>query len=254
MNMNNNTISAVTETPQEKARMDDLLKHLLPKGFANALDVGARFGHLAKRLADHFDSVTVLDLEMPTIQYDKIVNAQGDVTSLKFPDDSFDVIYCCEVLEHIPQDKLVRACAELSRVARHYLIIGVPYKQDIRFSRTTCRNCGAKNPPWGHVNSFDEIKLIQLFPSLCLEQTTYIGESKEITNFFSEWLMDIAENPYGTYSQDETCIKCNQKLQQPLHITLWQRIIVKLALIIINIQSWFVKPFPRWIHLMFRKN
>ena len=42
---------------------------------------------------------------------------QGDITALEFPTDFFDIVVCTEVLEHIPSDKLARACPELSRVA-----------------------------------------------------------------------------------------------------------------------------------------
>ncbi len=247
-------MSTVTETPQEKARMDDLLMHMLPTGFSTALDVGTRFGHLSKRLADHFDCITALDLELPDIQHDKIVNAQGNVTCLKYPNDNFDVVYCEEVLEHLPQDILTQACAELSRVARHHLIIGVPYRQDIRFGQTTCFTCGKKNPPWGHINSFDENKLIKLFPDLRLEKATYIGESKDVTNFVSTLLMDLAGNPYGTYSQDEPCLHCGARLKSPPERNIFKKIFTRLALILRKSQLYFVKPFPRWIHVMLTKN
>jgi hypothetical protein len=70
---------------------------------------------------------------------------------LGFADDFFDFVLCAEVLEHIPTASLSRACSELGRVSKHYVLIGVPYRQDIRVGRTTCWSCRKKNPPWGHI-------------------------------------------------------------------------------------------------------
>lgn len=54
-----------------------------------------------------------------------------DVTRLPFPDDSFDVIYCSHVLEHVPDD--AAAMAELRRVLRPagWGILQVPVLRDV---------------------------------------------------------------------------------------------------------------------------
>lgn len=42
---------------------------------------------------------------------------QMDITDIKLPDETFSVIYCSHVLEHIPNDR--KAIAEMYRVLRH---------------------------------------------------------------------------------------------------------------------------------------
>jgi glycosyltransferase involved in cell wall biosynthesis/SAM-dependent methyltransferase len=49
-----------------------------------------------------------------------------DVTNLPFPDESFDVVLCSHVLEHVPDDR--RALAELRRVLRGWGVLQVPVK------------------------------------------------------------------------------------------------------------------------------
>ena len=137
---------------REQERIRNLID-LIPKGDASLLDAGARDGRLSVLLADHFESVTALDQKNPAVCHRKVISVQGDITSLKFPDNSFDSVMCTEVLEHIPERSLERACSELRRVAKKHLLIGVPYRQDLRVARTTCYLCGKKNPPWGHVNA-----------------------------------------------------------------------------------------------------
>ncbi len=218
-----------------------------------ALDIGARDGYFSKLLASHYDSVVALDLEKPLLNCAKVTCVKGNATQLAFPDDNFDLIFCAEVLEHIPTNLLEQACKELSRVSRDYILIGVPYKQDIRVGRTTCYACGKKNPPWGHVNTFSEQRLASLFPDYTIKELSFVGSSNTKTNRLSTALMDYAGNPYGTYSQEEPCVHCGQKLSPPPKRTLIQKISTKAAFYINSIQRPFSKPHANWIHILFQK-
>src|SRR5690242_3637825 len=112
-------------SPSEQARLRGLMD-IVPKGRNSILDIGARDGHVSRLLTEHFQSVTALDLVRPTFNIDGVMTVQGDVTNLEFPDKSFDVVLCAEVLEHIPAPLLSAACFEILRVARHEAVIGVP--------------------------------------------------------------------------------------------------------------------------------
>lgn len=225
---------------------------LVPPG-NSALDIGARDGFISKLLAERFAAVTALDLQQPQIDHARIRCVQGDITALKFPDASFDLVFCAEVLEHIPPHLLDTACRELARVSGQYLLVGVPYRQDIRLGRTTCGRCHKVNPPWGHVNSFDQRRLSQLFPGLAVAKRSFVGETDEHTNPLSCALMDWAGNPYGTYSQDEPCGHCGAALTPPRERTLMQKVATKAAFAGMGLQRRFVKPHPNWIHLLLKK-
>lgn len=235
------------QSAREQERIGSLMA-LLPTG-ATALDIGARDGYLSIRLAERYQAVTALDLENPKIEHPRIVSVQGDVTALDFPDRSFDVVLCAEVLEHVPSHLLSRACSELARVTRSALIVGVPYKQDLRMSRTRCGKCGKLSPPWGHVNAFDERRLVELFRGLKADATSYVGQTRERTNPVSAWLMDLAGNPYGTYEQDEPCVHCGAHLVAPAARSIAQRVCSKLSLTLESLQQALMPPHPRWIHM-----
>ena len=236
----------------ERKRIADLMR-LLPLDLDSVLDIGARDGFISKLLARHFPKVTALDLEEPRKNDGRIRCVKGDVTSLNFPDDSFDLVFCAEVIEHIPSRTLVRACGELSRVAREYLLIGVPYKQDLRVGRLTCRACGKKNPPWGHLNSFDENGLKELFPEFKVVGLSFVGEGAAGTNPFSTFLTDLAGNPYGDYSQEEPCVYCGAKFRSPPERNLLQKALTKIACYVNEAQKAFSKRRPNWIHILFKK-
>ena len=236
----------------EKVRVSDLMS-LLPEGGSSVLDIGARDGFISTLLADRFTTVTALDLEQPLIEHERIQCVKGDITALHFADASFNLVFCAEVLEHIPTPMLATACRELARVAKEYVLIGVPYKQDIRVGRTTCGGCGKVSPPWGHVNTFDENRLSELFPEFTVAKHSFVGETDVQTNILSCALMDIAGNPYGTYSQEEPCIHCGVNLTNPRERSLWQKVLTRAAFIAMKIQKPFVTHRPNWIHLLMRR-
>jgi SAM-dependent methyltransferase len=246
-------LSAYRASGREQQRIGDLLA-LMPASGTSALDVGTRDGHLSRLLAERFARVVALDLEQPTIDHPRVECRQGDVTKLPFADSCFDAVLCAEVLEHIPTEALENACRELIRVTRTALVIGVPYKQDLRFGRTTCRNCGTTNPPWGHVNAFDEERLAALFAPLAVARISYVGSTRDAANPLAVALMDFAGNPYGTYEQEETCVHCHERLDAPGPRTILQRAATRLAFGLNGLQRCMTSAHAAWIHVRFDKH
>jgi len=246
------------ESDAEQARTADLLR-LLPRGRSSILDIGARDGHFSRLLTDYFETVTALDLTQPLWEFPRVFPVAGDVTRLQFADESFDCVFCAEVLEHILE--LEKACAEIRRVAKHEIVIGVPHNQDTRVCRNTCRSCGRPNPAWGHVNSFfNQKRLAALFPGLKVVATSLVGPKRAATNPVSTWLMDLAGNPWGDYDQEEPCLYCGAPLSRPTQRSLWSRASSKMAVKLNSIQEALTKWLPgdqpggAWIHMVFSKH
>ncbi|MEH0165815.1 class I SAM-dependent methyltransferase [Roseateles microcysteis] len=239
--------------PSEQLRTRDLLA-LMPARGGVALDIGARDGHFSLLLAERFERVIALDLVMPTVQHPRVECVKGNAAQIDLPDNSIDLVFCAEVLEHIPTPLLPQVCSELQRVSRSQLLIGVPYRQDILVGRTSCRACGGSSPPWGHVNAFDEHKLAGLFGGCNVAEMNFVGSNRERTNALSALLMDWAGNPYGTYCQDEPCVHCGQALQGPPPRGLHQKLLTKLAFLTRWPSMATAKPHGNWIHLLLNKN
>lgn len=80
-----------------------------------------------------------------------------DITSLKFPDEEFDVIICNHVLEHVPDDN--KALSELYRVMRYggWGSIQVPMKGDVTDEDLTVVDPGERERRYGqndHVRQY----------------------------------------------------------------------------------------------------
>ncbi len=245
-------LTAYRNNEQEKTRIADLMR-MVPETVKSVIDIGARDGFLSKELTNYCPSVTALDLEMPVIDHPNVRCLKGDATALQFPDASFDLVFCSEVLEHIPSPALEQACSELGRIADQYVLIGVPYMQDIRHGRTTCYSCGKTNPPWAHVNSFDETRLKLLFPDFEVVRINFVGKGEPGTNNLSAYLLNLAGNPFGTYIQEEPCVHCGMRLKPPPSRNLTQKVLTRVAYTVRRAQIPFTPARGNWIHVLFRK-
>jgi ubiquinone/menaquinone biosynthesis C-methylase UbiE len=113
-----------------------VLKGIQPQ---NLLDIGSGRGVFLWPLLDAFPFLPVtcidrLDYRVADIQavHDggiaQLTALLGDVTALPFADHSFDIVTMLEVLEHIPAT--TKALQEVCRVARRFLLLSVPSKED----------------------------------------------------------------------------------------------------------------------------
>lgn len=82
---------------------------------------------------------------------------QMDITDIRYPDSSFDVIYCSHVLEHVPDDR--RAMRELARVLKPggWAVIAVPIIRDRTLEDPAITSPEARTKAygqWDHVRAY----------------------------------------------------------------------------------------------------
>ena len=100
---------------------------------ASFLDAGCGEGFVARRLLAAMPelALTGCDVSRGALAIAERANptarfVPGSVVDLPFPDDTFDVVGCFEVLEHLEGEMPRRGVAELARVARRAVVISVP--------------------------------------------------------------------------------------------------------------------------------
>lgn len=88
---------------------------------AKILEIGTGNGLVAKYLRERNYNLTTLDL-------DKELKPDITASVLKMPveDNSFDLILCAEVLEHLPFENFSQALDEIKRVAKNNVILSLP--------------------------------------------------------------------------------------------------------------------------------
>lgn len=95
------------------------------------LDVGAGEGFTLEmfrknNVADKLEGIEYMDdaLQLAKKLHPKIKIKKGDIYDLPYKANSFDLVICSEVLEHLEDPK--KALIELKRVAKKFLILSVP--------------------------------------------------------------------------------------------------------------------------------
>lgn len=70
--------------------------------------------------------VTGVDIRFDPPIHQLLTPVLGDVTKLKFPDKSFNIVVSMDMLEHLPKEKRQKAISEMLRIARVAVAIGAP--------------------------------------------------------------------------------------------------------------------------------
>ncbi len=88
---------------------------------SSVLEIGVGNRFVSNYLSERGVNITSLDIDKKLFP-----DILGSVNFLPFIDSSFEVVSCCEVLEHIPYDYFSSSLLELFRITRRYAIISLP--------------------------------------------------------------------------------------------------------------------------------
>ena len=168
---------------QEEERINETIS-LIPKDCSSILDAGCGDGRIINRLISEYGRVVGLDQSQEALRHVKAEKILGSIESLSFPDKSFDLVLCCEVLEHLPFEIYPRVLTELERVARKYIIVTVPNNEDIRRALIVCPHCGCAFHSSRHLRSFNRQNMKGIFSNLSLKTLKSCGLTKEYPGFF----------------------------------------------------------------------
>ena len=126
-------------------REAEFVRLQLPEALDLSIDAGCGPGRHTAILAGASRRVLAMDISRamlclvrngPAFRSERVDLVQADVRNLPFKAGVADVILTLEVLEHLPDEMFRRTLDELRRVARKYILISVPYKENLRRGRT----------------------------------------------------------------------------------------------------------------------
>lgn len=139
----------------------------LPMDVRTLLDVGCGNGLFLKHMSElkgrYFERLCGADRSSAALACVQSEKVQASVDSLPFSKDEFDAVSCMEVLEHLPQTTYIGALNELSRIARRYILISVPFNENLRMLLTECKKCCCRFNPNYHLRTFNKLTMQHLF-------------------------------------------------------------------------------------------
>ncbi|MCL2063628.1 MAG: class I SAM-dependent methyltransferase [Candidatus Cloacimonetes bacterium] len=102
----------------------------------SVLEIGTGMGILRAILKN------VLDINIDSIDINETLKPDfiGSVVSLPFPDKSYEVVCCFQVLEHLPFEDFEKGLSELFRVAEKAVIISLPNARKLFRIHISIRN------------------------------------------------------------------------------------------------------------------
>lgn len=127
------TVEGVNIAPETRTRNVEYrwaADQLLPKRGITLLDAASGYvptWHMLPYIAAKLGYLTVaVDMNEASLSMPACVGVRrelGDITSLRYADDSFDAVACISTLEHLGPTEQALAARELCRIARHKVII-----------------------------------------------------------------------------------------------------------------------------------
>lgn len=92
------------------------------------LDVGAGNGYFSYYFEKIYQTVA-LDFSSQMLAINPCHNkVLGSANALPFPDNSFDIVFCSNLLHHLPDPAI--AIAEMKRVSRQYVVLSEPNRNN----------------------------------------------------------------------------------------------------------------------------
>lgn len=199
----------------EKKRVKTVLE-TIPTDAYSLLDVGCGNGLLTNQFSQKL--VVGTDRSITALKFVSTPKSMSEITSLPFANQSFDAVVSTEVLEHLSYQDFPVALQELSRVARKYIIITVPYEERREASFSRCPNCGITFHPSYHIRSFYRSSFEDLFLGTPFKLRSLNGifpvkrPPKWIDQLFLFYFRITQKNLH--LAQSSLCPQCGYKMER----------------------------------------
>lgn len=245
MNYHDPSIWKNYDQDNQSAARIEVIRRLIPNDVSSILDAGCGNGLITNAFVDNYQ-ITGIDTSSEALKYLRCPAQQASVTAIPFSNDSFDLVMCNEVLEHLNTASLIMAISELKRVSSKYILISVPHKEQLENLLSRCAICGFTEHPYGHRQSFGmDILNSYLKPEYEIVSHDIFGPP---TRNFIPLLLRIKQNVFHQWFQPYancTCSRCGSTSFQNS-----RSVFTKL----INGQNKvLVRSRPYWLMVLYKK-
>lgn len=123
------------------------------------------------------------------------------------------MVTCLEVLEHLPSYVYAAARSELSRVAKKWIVVTVPNREDLERSLVRCPSCRCRFSPSYHVRAFAPSGMHELFDGFSIVLVSEIVPiRRSVLRPALNW---VAHRVDGRIPACSLCPQCRYRPAQP---------------------------------------
>ena len=222
-----------------------LALQMMPSDIQAALDIGCGDGNILSKISPDCNKVGI-DISYNALKSNLTENRALAVSNnLPFRDGQYDIVICTEVFEHLPDRVFEETIGEIERVARKYILMSVPFQEDLDSKMTRCINCGYVYHIHLHLRSFDLYRIKQLFNRFDMIEIKY-SQTQELS--YPAWVLKVRRNIGKRWEWNENCLcpHCGIKNNTPP-----RRTIVSAVTSIAG--SIFGQNHPKWAIVLYRK-
>jgi SAM-dependent methyltransferase len=149
----------------DQRRVEDIARSI-PDDVSTLADVGCGNGlflnHIVDAYPGRFERLVGVDRSQAALAHVRAETMTASIDELPFADGELDAVTCLQVIEHLPLEVYDRGLAELARVARRYVILGVPYDENIRDQLSECPSCCTQFNANFHMRSYGDADMASL--------------------------------------------------------------------------------------------
>ncbi len=189
----------------------ELLLDIIPTDVKTILDVGCGNGAITNILSKTYN-VTGVDgskFALKHVKCQKKINAS--IKDLDLKSNSFDLVLCSEVLEHLSEDEFSGSLNKIKNLSRKYVLITAPNAETLRKRFVKCTKCGYEFNAYYHFRSLNKEVLKSLFKEYNLIFYTTCGKKYR---YYNNTLAHIKQSfGNGWWETDEKffCPRCENE-------------------------------------------
>jgi len=218
---------------------------MLPNGVRSVLDLGCGDGTLLGAMDETLFKVGI-DISHTALRLVKRGHPiLASSEALPFKQGAFDLLMCTEVLEHLPSAMFEATLDEIQKTAKKYILISVPFDEDLAQKETLCANCGHIFHIHLHLRSFDLPRLKRMFDLYNLKEFRFSGPTERTV---PSWVLKVRRQCGRRWEWDKNimCPRCGHKNYQRPKRT----VISLITSILADVAG---KKHPKWVSALYER-
>ena len=186
------------------------------KNASSACEVGVGEGYLLRLL--HSSGLKVLGIDISKYLVNELKNRfdregldikliHGDISKVKLEEDKFDLFFCFDVLEHIPNVEKAIKNIKKGLINGGLLIGTLPFHENLYDNMIICPKCKYKFHRIGHYHSFNTVEEIKqlLGPEFNILEIGQVNLFRKVSDIISYIIQKISRFVFKRKTASTVC-------------------------------------------------